>query len=57
MKQRCLFCDGIANLVDTDIAVRQQVTLTFSCPRCDRTFVEIYEYSRAENVAGEEIGE
>ncbi len=53
--RKCVFCDGEASLEDADISPGQQTSLTFCCKKCDRSFSEIFEYSRTENAAGEEV--
>lgn len=55
MMRECVFCSGKASMVDTDSSSDQEIWLTFCCKQCDRSFVEIFEYSRTETSEGDPV--
>jgi hypothetical protein len=57
LERKCIFCGGVAPLVNIDIETKQQVGLIFCCYRCDNSFTEIYEYTKTVNVMGHVVAE
>jgi hypothetical protein len=54
--RKCPFCrDSDVALADTELDGVDHVRIILCCSSCDRSFVEVYEYSWTEDEVGDEV--